>query len=108
MIVVAMAQHQCIEASGIDFQHRHIVEERLRLIAEVDQNVPHLVAAPGLRVHRQSPLGDQVHARRCVPAPIFPPPPPPGPPRSPFPLGSFFCFVFCAHPPPPPPPLPPL
>ena len=52
MIVMAMAQHQCVEASGIDLEHGHVVEERLRLIAEVDQNVPHLVAAPGLRVHR--------------------------------------------------------
>jgi hypothetical protein len=82
MIVVAMAQHQCIEAGGVDFQHRHIVEERLRLIAEVDQNVPHLVAEPRLRVHRQSPLGDQVNARRCVRAQIAARPPLDGQPVS--------------------------
>src|SRR5215471_18026527 len=39
MIVMAVAQHQCIEAGGVDLQHRHVVEERLRLIAEIDQNV---------------------------------------------------------------------
>ena len=82
MIVMAMAQHQCIEASGVDFQHRHIVEEGLRLIAEVDLNVPHLVAAPGFRVHRQSPLSDQVHARRCVRAQIAARPPLDGQPVS--------------------------
>ena len=63
---MAVAQHQGIEAGGVDLQHGHVVEERLWLIAEIDQNVSHLAATPGLRVHGQPPLGDQIHARRCI------------------------------------------
>src|SRR5262249_6237650 len=50
----------CIEARRIDVQYRHVVEQRLRLVAEIDQNIARLVAAPGLRMHGQSPLGAQL------------------------------------------------
>src|SRR5215471_18424076 len=46
MVVMTVAQHQCIEAGGVDLQDRHVVEERLRLIAKIDQNVPHLASTP--------------------------------------------------------------
>src|SRR5689334_10280117 len=39
MIVMAMAQHQRVEAGRVDLQHGHVVEERLWLIAEIDQDV---------------------------------------------------------------------
>ena len=70
MIVMAVAQHHGIDARRVDLQNRHVVEERLRLVAEIDQDVPNLVAAPRLGVHGQSPLADQLHARRGVLAQI--------------------------------------
>ncbi len=36
MIVMAVAQNQGIEAGRVDVQHRHIVEQRCGLIAEID------------------------------------------------------------------------
>ncbi len=82
MIVMAVAQHQGIEAGRVDLQHRHVVEQRLGLIAEIDQDVAHLAPTPGLRVHGQSPLGDQIHARRRVRAQIAAGPPLDGQPVS--------------------------
>ena len=66
MVVVAVAQHQRVERSRVDAEQGRVVDQRLGREAVVDQDVPDLVAAPALDVHREAELADQRPARRLV------------------------------------------
>jgi hypothetical protein len=66
MVVMAVAQHQRIEPSGINAQEFQVVDQRLRRVAAVDEDLANLTAALCLDVHREAELADQRLSRRQV------------------------------------------
>ena len=66
MVVMAVAQHHGVEQRRIDLEDRHVVEQRFRRIAEVDEQMAGLVAALGLRIHGEAPFAVEHRARRRV------------------------------------------
>jgi len=66
MIVMTVAQDERIEGRWVDLENGHVVEERFRRVAEIDQDSAHLVATPRLRVHREPPFAIQSGVRRRI------------------------------------------
>src|SRR5262249_25975055 len=66
MIIVAVAQHEGVEARRIDAQKFKVVEERVRGEAEIDNQVAHLGATVRFDMHRQAEFADDRPARRLV------------------------------------------
>src|SRR5438128_6135030 len=63
MIVVAMAQDECIDRGRVDPQQLNVVVERFRCEAEIHQNMTPVVSALGFGMHRQTKLADEGLAR---------------------------------------------
>src|SRR5262249_25139642 len=56
VVVVTVAQDQCIETCRVDLKNRQVVTQHFGRVAEIDQNMTVLVPASGFGVHGETPL----------------------------------------------------
>ena len=66
MVVMAVAQHHRVEQGRVDLEDRHVVEQHLRRIAEIDQHVARLARGLRFRMHGETPFAVERRARRRI------------------------------------------
>jgi hypothetical protein len=69
MIVMAMAQNECVERARIDLQQIKVVDQSLGREAEVHENASLFLSALRLDMQREAELADQGLAGRFIAEP---------------------------------------
>src|SRR6266516_2973396 len=63
MIIVAMAEHESINFGGVDLENGDVVVDRLRHIAEINENIAYFAPTLRLSMHGKPPLADEIETR---------------------------------------------
>lgn len=66
VVVVTVAQDQCIETCGIDVKNCHVVQQHFRRVAEIDQDMTGLITTLGFGAHGEPPFTVKRGAWRAV------------------------------------------